>query len=139
MNPIHTLVSAAPRSRVPDSVSEILSAARRRGFAATLGVAALVFGPAALLAQEAPAAPAEDEPVEASAAPVEEMVITGTRIARAGYDAPTPVSVVTAEQMAVEAPANVTDFVNTLPPSAAARRPPRRPARSAPARRASPR
>lgn len=44
-----------------------------------------------------------------------EVVVTGSRIVRDGYNAPTPVSVVSAEELKAEAPANITDFVNTLP------------------------
>lgn len=56
-----------------------------------------------------------------SGAPVTEaensgdIVVTGSRIVRDGYSAPTPVSVVSAEELKAEAPANITDFVNTLP------------------------
>ena len=44
-----------------------------------------------------------------------DIVVTGSRIVRDGYSAPTPVSVVSAEELKAEAPANITDFVNTLP------------------------
>lgn len=44
-----------------------------------------------------------------------EIIITGTRIARDGYNAPTPVSVVSLKELDAEAPANISDFVNTLP------------------------
>lgn len=43
------------------------------------------------------------------------IVVTGSRIERNGYSAPTPVSVVTAKELKAEAPANISDFVNTLP------------------------
>ena len=54
----------------------------------------------------APDAPAEE---------MAEVTVTGTRIARDGYDAPTPVSVISAKELKAEAPANISDFVNTLP------------------------
>lgn len=44
-----------------------------------------------------------------------DVIVTGSRIVRDGYSAPTPVSVVSAEELKAEAPANITDFVNTLP------------------------
>jgi outer membrane receptor protein involved in Fe transport len=53
---------------------------------------------------ETPSAPAEGE-----------ITVTGTRIVRDGYSAPTPVSVISAEEINREAPANINDFVNTLP------------------------
>lgn len=44
-----------------------------------------------------------------------EIVVTGSRVVRDGYNAPTPVNVLGAEEIKVEAPANIADFVNTLP------------------------
>lgn len=60
---------------------------------------------------------AQTPPVELDEAAAEEggILVTGTRIARDGYDAPTPVSVISAKELKSEAPANVADFVNTLP------------------------
>ena len=43
------------------------------------------------------------------------IIVTGSRIARNGYDAPTPVSVIGLKELQAEAPANIADFVNTLP------------------------
>ncbi|WP_420141811.1 TonB-dependent receptor plug domain-containing protein [Sphingomonas sp.] len=44
-----------------------------------------------------------------------EVTVTGSRIVRDGYSAPTPVSVISTEEINREAPANISDFVNTLP------------------------
>lgn len=52
---------------------------------------------------------------EAEGEPVQEITVTGTRIVRDGYDAPTPVSVISTKELKAEAPANISDFVNTLP------------------------
>ena len=63
-------------------------------------------------------APASDPAPEAamdSETQSEEITVTGSRIVRDGYDAPTPVSVISSKELQAEAPANVTDFVNTLP------------------------
>ena len=57
----------------------------------------------AQLAQAAPAAAAE------------EIIVTGSRIVRDGYEAPTPVSVLGAEELATQAPQNIADAVNNLP------------------------
>jgi outer membrane receptor protein involved in Fe transport len=46
---------------------------------------------------------------------VEEVVVTGSRIVRDGYQAPTPVAVVGVEQLQSGATANVADYVNTMP------------------------
>jgi outer membrane receptor protein involved in Fe transport len=54
------------------------------------------------------AAPAAEGTVEA-------VMVTGSRIVRNGYDAPTPTAVVTAEEIQARAPANIADYVNQLP------------------------
>ncbi len=48
-------------------------------------------------------------------AAVEEIVVTGTRVVRDGYEAPTPLTVMSVDQIQDSAPANVADFVNELP------------------------
>jgi outer membrane receptor protein involved in Fe transport len=55
-------------------------------------------------------AASENRAVEA-----EDIVVTGTRVVRDGYKAPTPTSVISAQEIATKAPANVADFVNELP------------------------
>ncbi len=64
-----------------------------------LGLIAVAFGTAAF-AQEAPTNPgASDEK------PVEDVVITGSRLSRTGYETPTPVTVIGADDLAVVRPA----------------------------------
>lgn len=46
---------------------------------------------------------------------VEEVIVTGSRIARSGYDTPTPVTVIGEEDIAASASPNIADFVNQLP------------------------
>lgn len=46
---------------------------------------------------------------------IESIVITGSRIARDGYNTPTPVSVLSEEDINVEAPGSVAEFAMTLP------------------------
>lgn len=53
-----------------------------------------------------------DAPVAASGA---DIVVTGTRIQRDGYTAPTPVTVATTEDLARVAPTNIPDGLNRLP------------------------
>jgi outer membrane receptor protein involved in Fe transport len=43
------------------------------------------------------------------------ILVTGSRIVRNGNDAPTPLSVISSEEIETEVPANIADFVNTLP------------------------
>jgi outer membrane receptor protein involved in Fe transport len=46
---------------------------------------------------------------------VSEVVVSSTRIVRDGFQAPTPTSVIGAQEIAAKAPTNLADFVNTLP------------------------
>ncbi|MEY2883292.1 MAG: hypothetical protein RL490_1016, partial [Pseudomonadota bacterium] len=81
---------------------------------ALLGSAQSALLSALLLA--APAFAQTAKTAEAAAEPeAEAIVITGSRIARSGYDAPTPVSVVGQAELKSEPQANIGDFVNTLP------------------------
>ena len=54
---------------------------------------------------------------------MEEIIIPGTRVARDGYEAPTPVTVVTAEQIQRQATGNIADFINMLPALAGSQTP----------------
>jgi iron complex outermembrane recepter protein len=74
-----------------------------------VGVLVLCAGsmmPMATLAQEFPAG---------STPAIEEVVVTGSRITRDGFDAPTPVTVIGEETIEAAAPENLADFVNDLP------------------------
>lgn len=81
--------------------------------AGLLGAVTLL--PQVALAQiaTAPANPQTDSALQEDDG--EAIVVTGSRIVRNGNDAPTPVSVVSGEEISTEAPANIADFVNTLP------------------------
>ncbi len=46
---------------------------------------------------------------------IDEIVVTGTRIVRDGYEAPTPVTVASTEAIRSSGTINIADFVNTLP------------------------
>ncbi|GGI73052.1 TonB-dependent receptor [Polymorphobacter multimanifer] len=71
---------------------------------ASVGVAALLVSCVAH-AQ----APAADEPAAG------ELVVTGSRVKRDGYNSPTPVSVVSRDEISRSATPNIADYVNTLP------------------------
>jgi iron complex outermembrane receptor protein len=72
------------------------------------GVCAIALvGPA--MAQTAQ--PASDAPT----ATVEEVMVTGSRIVRDGYEAPTPTTVIGTADIQTRAPANIADYVNQLP------------------------
>lgn len=96
-------------------------------FLATAGAGALCLMSLAARAQEQAQASAPDTAPEtavvalaqpAEPAPVsdgQEITVTGSRIVRDGYDAPTPVSVLGQKELQAEAPANISDLVNTMP------------------------
>lgn len=60
----------------------------------------------------AAAAPQDDTP---TAAPKGDIVVTGSRLARNGSQAPTPVTMVAAEDLQKAAPSNIPDALNKLP------------------------
>ncbi|MCW2369599.1 TonB-dependent receptor plug domain-containing protein [Sphingobium sp. B11D3D] len=81
----------------------------RAGAGASLSALALgmAFVATPAFAQDA-AQPQDDEAGEA-------IIVTGSRIARTGFDQPTPVSVVGGEQIARQAAVNVAQVLNELP------------------------
>lgn len=56
---------------------------------------------------------AEEQSAEDASSNV--ITVTGSRIARDGYDAPTPINVVTEAELDAEPQANIGDYVSTLP------------------------
>ncbi len=48
-------------------------------------------------------------------AQVEEIIVTGTRVLRDGFEAPTPLTVMGVEELEAAVPENIADFVNELP------------------------
>lgn len=71
--------------------------------------------PSFALAQSVDAAPQAADEQAIDGEPASQITVTGSRIVRDGYDAPTPVSVISTKELKSEAPANISDFVNTLP------------------------
>src|ERR1700722_10821762 len=59
--------------------------------------------------------PAMAQDSNSVAPPVEEVVVSGTRIIRDGYSAPTPVTVVSPQMLATSSSGNISDYVNTMP------------------------
>ena len=91
-----------------------------RGSSTLLGcVSALVLAvtSSAAWAQkvESSDAPGAQEDGGAQAAAAEEITVTGTRVSRAGFSAPTPQTVLGAEDLQARAPANLANAVNELP------------------------
>ena len=69
----------------------------------------------AVAASCAPHLAAAQTPQAAQTPAVEEIVVTGSRIVRDGYEAPTPLTVVGTEQIEAAAPKDIADYVNQLP------------------------
>ncbi|WP_253200889.1 TonB-dependent receptor domain-containing protein [Sphingomonas quercus] len=72
---------------------------------------ALCVGAQAQAQDAAPVMAAAD----AAAPTVDDITVTGSRIVRDGYSAPTPVSVISTKELQAEAPASIADFAATLP------------------------
>jgi len=75
--------------------------------ASTITLLLAVLAPAH--AQSTPQAASEEK------VNVEEIVVTGSRVVRDGFEAPTPVSVIGVEQFQNSGTPNIADFVNQLP------------------------
>ena len=71
----------------------------------------LALSTSVAMAQTAPA----EEAAPAAQTPAEAIVVTGSRVQRNGYDAPTPLTVVDASSIAKLAPTNVANYLNQLP------------------------
>ncbi|MCP5412650.1 MAG: TonB-dependent receptor plug domain-containing protein [Alphaproteobacteria bacterium] len=96
------------RSEFQSTKGSVLSVFRKYAMA-TAGLAALGLGAHDAAAQQAATQ------VAAADVPMEAVTVTGTRVVRDGYNAPTPVTVIGADQIDAQAPANLTEFVNQLP------------------------
>ncbi len=90
------LTDAARKASPVGSMTRLLSAV-----AVSLAVAA--GGSSAALAQQP------------AGAAIEEVVVTGSRIVRDGYDSPTPTTVVGSEQIQSQAAPNLIDYLTNLP------------------------
>lgn len=84
----------------------------RGGMTATSIAALLVSMPLAMAAEQLTQTAQAAAP---AAEGLEEVVVTGTRVVREGYEAPTPLTVVGTDALQSAAAANVADFVNTMP------------------------
>jgi len=86
----------------------------------SLAVIAAALATPAVAQQAAPAAagdlPAVQRPAPSrETSPVEDIVVTGSRLANSGFSAPTPVTVVGAAEIARQAAPNVAEILNQVP------------------------
>ena len=79
------------------------------------GAGASSPNPIRLAAAETRSAAAASTANNASAGPVEEVVVTGSRIVREGYEAPTPLTVVGVEQLQASANSGLINYLADIP------------------------
>lgn len=92
--------------------------------ASVTALATALLLPSNAWAQAAPAESAEQpsqpagesaEPQSDASSSEQDIVVTGSRVVRDGFQSPTPLTALGAEQIALTAPANIADAVNQLP------------------------
>jgi iron complex outermembrane receptor protein len=94
------------------------SVGRQHGLGLVMTALALVHG-ASAMAQDTAAPQAGGD-----AAPTDQIVVTGTRIVRDGFQSPTPLTVISREDIQNQSPTNnLADFVNQIPALAGSTRP----------------
>ncbi|MGA2777526.1 MAG: TonB-dependent receptor [Steroidobacteraceae bacterium] len=79
-------------------------------FGSTTGSAA-----SALLAQEIPAPVQQESPAQSESQPLQDIIVTGSRIAAPNEVSTSPIQVVTAKEIQVYGKTDVTDLINLLP------------------------
>ena len=80
----------------------------------SLGLGGIATAQTTAVAQD-PARLSAPEPAGDSERTFEAVTVTGSRIARSGYESPTPLTVLGQDEIDARAPANVADFVNEIP------------------------
>lgn len=84
--------------------------------ASTLGLCVPAYAQQAAAQPSAAPAAAQDATAAPAAADSQpDVVVTGSRIVRAGYNAPTPVTVLSADQLTKTAPSSIPDALNQMP------------------------
>ncbi|WBY08497.1 TonB-dependent receptor plug domain-containing protein [Sphingomonas sp. 7/4-4] len=91
---------------------------------AALALASLMALPAAAQTAGSGVATVQETPAQSEATDEDELVVTGTRIIRDGFQAPTPLTVLTRDDINNTSPTNnIADFVNQLPQLAGSTKP----------------
>jgi iron complex outermembrane receptor protein len=94
--------------RVRESHPAFVASRVRKYALATVSAGAMFLGAHAASAQDV---------AQADSSTVESVQVTGTRIVRDGYSAPTPVTVIGTDAINAEAPANIADYLNSTIPA----------------------
>lgn len=87
----------------------LLNNSRRRVLTSVSAVALAAAVSSSAFAQQA------EQVAQAATPAIDEIIVTGSRVVRDGYEAPTPVSVLGVEELSTMATANIADAVNRLP------------------------
>lgn len=82
---------------------------------AAMAWASLLVAPSAQAQQASPAVDEQASATDAQPAQAADIIVTGSRIARSGYAAPTPVTVLGVADIERQAITNVGDLLNTMP------------------------
>ncbi len=91
---------------------------------AALALASLMALPAAAQTAGSGTATVQETPAQSEATDEDELVVTGTRVVRDGFQAPTPLTVLTKDDIDNTSPTNnIADFVNQLPQLAGSTKP----------------
>ena len=106
MNVTHRCGSLSPRNPLARAVRSAL-----QGSGATLLVLSASLAAGQASAQDADTGAAS----AASSDVIGQVTVTGTRIVRDGYEAPTPVTVISVDQLEQAPQQHISDFVNRLP------------------------
>jgi outer membrane receptor protein involved in Fe transport len=101
------ITSGAQRAHATDTLAA--------GLLATGSASAHLAHDDAPLAAPAPDPVAPETPAAKDEEPGSDIVVTGTRIVKDGFSAPTPVAVLSSADIKAQAPANLSNFVNQLP------------------------
>ena len=109
-----THVSTGNSGAVSNGTAESTRGARA-AIRHALRASRLSAGTVVLAAIVAPAGIQVAQAQDAAEVPLGEIVVTGTRIVRDGYEAPTPLTVVGGEQVQQQATPNLIDYLTTLP------------------------
>src|SRR6202012_4566206 len=94
--------------RVSGSHPAFVASRVRKYALATVSAGAMFISAQAAVAQQV---------AQADSSTVESVQVTGTRVVRDGYSAPTPVTVIGTDAINAEAPANIADYLNSTIPA----------------------
>jgi len=109
------------QSPVRERIMPVYRRVQRRRICSGVAFVAFAFSASATMAQETSPQPDEGDAAGDSAA--EQIIVTGTRLISNGFSAPTPVTVVTGQELLTATPTTIGEALNKLPQFANSIRP----------------